>query len=306
MLSRRQKLFFLKLFSLFSVVRGYNILIIVIAQYLAAIYIMAPHLPARKVLFDPNLLMLVLASAAAIAGGYIINNFYDREKDLINRPLKTKLDRLVSQRTKLTGYFVLNFLSVVLASYVSFRAVLFFSLYIFVLWFYSHKLKKYPFIGNITAAILAVIPFFAIFIYYRNFALVIFVHATFLFLLIAMRELVKDLENIKGDLTQNYRTIPVVYGEKVSKWMLTILAALTLVPIYFLLTYFEIGYMRYYFLATTIALVVFVIFLWASAAKLHYILLHTILRLGIVIGVFCIVLLDVNMVLKRFQWAFLT
>ena len=91
MLSRRQKLFFLKLFSLFSVVRGYNILIIVIAQYLAAIYIMAPHLPARKVLFDPNLLMLVLASAAAIAGGYIINNFYDREKDLINRPLKTCL-----------------------------------------------------------------------------------------------------------------------------------------------------------------------------------------------------------------------
>lgn len=302
MLSRKQKLFLLKMLSLFSVVRGYNILIIVLAQYLAAIYIMAPHLPVKKVLFDVNLLMLVLASTAAIAGGYIINNFYDREKDLINRPLKTKLDRLVSQRTKLTTYFVLNFLSVIFASYVSFRAVVFFSLYIFVLWFYSHKLKKYPFIGNITAAILAVIPFFAIFIYYGNFAHVIFVHATFLFLLISMRELVKDLENIKGDLTQNYRTIPVVYGEKVSKWMLTVLAALTLVPIYFLLTYFEIGYMRYYFLATTIALVVFVIFLWVSAAKLHYILLHTILRLGIVIGVFSIVLLDVHSVIDRFRW----
>ncbi|MCB0456269.1 MAG: geranylgeranylglycerol-phosphate geranylgeranyltransferase [Flavobacteriaceae bacterium] len=302
MLSRKQKHFLLKMLSLFSVVRGYNILIIVLAQYLTAIYIMAPHLPIRKVLFDVNLLMLVLASAAAIAGGYIINNFYDREKDLINRPLKTKLDRLVSQRTKLTTYFVLNFLSVIFASYVSFRAVVFFSLYIFVLWFYSHKLKKYPFIGNITAAILAVIPFFAIFIYYKNFAHVIFVHATFLFLLISMRELVKDLENIKGDLTQNYRTIPVVYGEKVSKWMLTILAALTLVPIYFLLTYFEIGYMRYYFLATTIALVVFVIFLWVSAAKLHYILLHTILRLGIVIGVFSIVLLDIHSVIDRLGW----
>lgn len=302
MLSRKQKHFLLKMLSLFSVVRGYNILIIVLAQYLAAIYIMAPQLPIRKVLLDVNLLMLVLASAAAIAGGYIINNFYDREKDLINRPLKTKLDRLVSQRTKLTTYFVLNFLSVILASYVSFRAVMFFSLYIFVLWFYSHKLKKYPFIGNITAAILAVTPFFAIFIYYGNFAHVIFVHATFLFLLISMRELVKDLENIKGDLTQNYRTIPVVYGEKVSKWMLTILAALTLVPIYFLLTYFEIGYMRYYFLATTIALFVFVIFLWVSAAKLHYILLHTILRLGIVIGVFSIVLLDVHSVMDRLGW----
>ena len=32
--------------------------------------------------------MLVLASAAVIAGGYIINNFYDDEKDLINKPIE--------------------------------------------------------------------------------------------------------------------------------------------------------------------------------------------------------------------------
>ena len=148
MLSRRQKHFLLKSFSLISVIRGYNILIIILAQYLTSIYILAPDLPLRKVLFDPNLLMLVLASAFAIAGGYIINSFYDREKDLINRPHKTMLDRLVSQRTKLTTYFVLNFLSVIFASYVSFRAVMFFSLYIFAIWYYSHRLKKYPFIGN--------------------------------------------------------------------------------------------------------------------------------------------------------------
>jgi 4-hydroxybenzoate polyprenyltransferase len=299
MLSRRQKHFLLKFFSLFSVVRGYNILVLIIAQYLTSIYILAPDLPLREVLFDPNLLMLVLASSAAIAGGYIINNFYDREKDLINRPHKTMLDRLVSQRTKLSAYFILNFVSVIFASYVSFRAVLFFSLYIFGIWFYSHKLKRYPFIGNITAAILAVIPFFAVFIYYRNFDLVIFVHATFLFLLISMRELVKDLENIKGDLVQNYRTIPVVYGENVSKWMLTIVAALTLVPIYFLLTKFDIGYMYFYFFGSILGLLFFVIVLWLSARKLHYIILHTILRLAIVIGVFSIVLLDVDVLLNR-------
>ncbi len=299
MLSRRQKLFLLKFFSLFSVVRGYNILIIILAQYLTSIYILAPDLPLREVLFDPNLLMLVLASSAAIAGGYIINNFYDREKDLINRPHKTMLDRLVSQRTKLTTYFILNFISVIFASYVSFRAVLFFSIYIFGIWYYSHRLKRYPFIGNITAAILAVIPFFAVFIYYRNFDLVIFVHATFLFLVISMRELVKDLENIKGDFAQNYRTIPVVYGERTSKRMLTLLSILTLIPIYFLLTRFDIGYMYFYFYGSILALVVFLIFLWVSARKLHYILLHSILKLVIVIGVFSIVLIDVDVLLNR-------
>ena len=75
MLNRKQKLLFLKFFSLFSVVRSYNILIIVIAQYLTSIYILAPDLPVREVLFDVNLLMLVLASSSAIASGYIINSF---------------------------------------------------------------------------------------------------------------------------------------------------------------------------------------------------------------------------------------
>ncbi len=302
MLNRKQKHVLLKFFSLFSIVRGYNILIIALAQYLASIYILAPNLPVKKVLLDPQLFMLVLASGFAVAGGYIINNFYDSEKDIINRPRKTMLDRLVSQRTKLTGYFVLNFLSVIAASYVSFRAVLFFSLYIFAIWLYSHKLKKFPFIGNLTASILAIIPFFAVFVYYKNFDLVIFVHATFLFLIIAMRELVKDLENIEGDFALNYRTIPVVYGEKASKIMLTFLSALTLLPGYLLVTRFDIGYMKFFFLTAIPALVIFVLFLWKSNKKLHYILLHTILKIVIVAGVFSIILINTHRVIKRFLY----
>jgi len=299
MLSRKQKYFLIKFFSLFSVVRGYNILVIVIAQYLTSVYILAPDLPLRKVLFDPNLLMLVLASSSAIAGGYIINSFYDSEKDLINRPHKTMLDKLVSQRTKLTGYFVLNFLSAIFASYVSFKAVVFFSLYIFGIWFYSHKLKKYPFVGNITAATLAVIPFFAVFIYYKNFDLVIFVQATFLFLIISMRELVKDLENLKGDLALNYRTIPVVYGEKISKRVLTLLSLLALIPTTLLIAHFETGYMYFFFYGSILALIVFQIILWKSVEKLHYLMLHIILKFIISAGVFSIVLIDIDVLLNR-------
>ena len=299
MFSRKQKHIMLKFFSLFSVVRGYNILVIIIAQYLTSIYILAPNLPVGKVLFDVNVLMLVLASTSAIAAGYIINSFYDSDKDFINRPTKTVLDRLVSQNTKLSGYFILNFLSLVFASYVSFRAVLFFSLYIFAIWFYSHKLKKFLFILNITAAILAVIPFFAVFIYYRNFNNVIFVHATFLFLLIAMKDLTKDLENIKGDLAQDYKTIPVVYGVSVAKIMLTALSVATLVPVALLLMYFSIGYMNYYFYGSIVALVVFEILLWNSNKRAHYLTLHNILKFIIVAGVFSIVLINVNLVLSR-------
>ena len=167
-LSKPNKLLLLKFLSLFSVVRGYNILIIVIAQYLASIFILSPDLPIRAIIFDVNLFLIVLSTALVIAGGYIINSFYDSEKDMINRPQKTRLDHMVSQKKILTLYFVLNLLSVVVASYVSFFAVLFFSGYIFGIWFYSHKMKKILFLGNLTSASLALTPFFAVFIYYRN------------------------------------------------------------------------------------------------------------------------------------------
>ena len=299
MLSRKQKHVLLKFFSMFSVVRGYNILVIVLAQYLTSIYILAHDKPLKQVVFDLNLLMIVLASSATIAGGYIINNFYDSEKDLINRPQKSMLDRLVSQNTKLVFYFVLNFIAVIMASYVSFRAVIFFSAYIFAIWFYSHKLKKLPIIGNLTSAILTITPFFAVFIYYKNFETVIFVHAMFLFLILSMRELTKDLENIKGDLALNYKTIPIVYGEKTSKIMLTILTILTLIPAYFLIFKFNIGRMNYFFYLSIALLVLFLLLLQKSNNKSQYLILHNILKFIIVAGVFSIVLIDVNLLLNR-------
>ena len=299
MLSRKNKLLLLKGLSLFSIIRGYNVLMITLAQYLASIYILAPKLPLREVVFDPNLFVLVLASALVISAGYIINSFYDSEKDLINRPQKSMLDRLVNQRTKLSAYFVFNFLAVLFASYVSFRAVLFFSAYVFGIWLYSHRLKKIPFLGNIVSASLIITPFFAILVYYRNFETVIFVHATFLFLLILAREVIKDLENIMGDLAQNYKTIPVLYGSFYSKLIITILILLTLIPASLLIRKFDVGYMYIYFIACILLLILFLILLWRSRTKVDYLWLHNILKFIIVAGVFSILLIDVDLVLNR-------
>ncbi len=284
---------------MFSVVRGYNILVVIVAQYLASVFIFAHDKSVKSVLLDLNLLMLVLASAAVIAGGYIINNFYDSEKDLINRPNKSMLDRLVSQNTKLSFYFVLNFSAVIMASYVSFKPVLFFSVYIFGIWFYSHKLKKMPIVGNLVSAILTITPFFVIFVYYKNFDNVIFVHASFLFLILSIRELTKDLENIKGDLTLNYRTIPIVYGESTSKKMISVLVALTLIPSYFLITQFNIGKMNFYFYICEILLIIYLFLLWKSKTKTHYLWLHNILKFILLAGVLSIILIDYNVVVER-------
>lgn len=297
MLSRKTKHTVLKIISMFSVVRGYNIPIIALAQYLSAIFIMASEKRALDVLFDFNLLIIVLVSGLTIASGYIINNFYDSKKDLINRPNKSQLDRLVSQKTKLQVYFTVNFVVFLLAFFVSFRAVLFFSAYIFLIWFYSHKLKKITVVGNLTAAFLAVLPFFAILLYYKNLYPEIFAHATFLFLLILIREMIKDLENLKGDVANDYQTIPVLYGETFAKKIITALTISTLIPIYYLIEIFEVGYMDLYFYVSLIILIFFLQKLWKSNGKPDYLKLHNILKFLVVSGVFCIVLINPSVLL---------
>ena len=292
MLNRKYKLLALKFISLFSVVRGYNIPIIVLAQYLSAIFILAPEKRALSVLLDFDLFILVLASSLTIASGYIINNFYDSKKDLINRPIKSQLDRLVSQKTKLNTYFTLNFIVAVIAFFVSVKAVLFFSAYIFIIWFYSHKVKKYPIVGNLTASILAVLPFFAILLYFKNFYPQIVAHASFLFLLILIREIIKDLENLKGDIANNYLTIPVRYGVYFAKQTLSFLTLCTIIPIYFLVDVYNVGYMNTYFYISLIVLIVFGYLLWKAETKAQFLQLHNLLKLIIVSGVFCIILID--------------
>ena len=106
MLSRQTKIILLKTFSMFSVIRGYNIPIIALAQYLSAIFILAPEKRALNVLLDFNLFIIVIASTLTIASGYIINNFYDSKKDLINRPNKSRLDRLVSLSVGIEAHFL--------------------------------------------------------------------------------------------------------------------------------------------------------------------------------------------------------
>lgn len=295
---KKTKRTLLKIFGLFSSVRGYNILMICIAQYLASIFVLSKDISIRRVLLDDNLFMLVMAGALAIAGGYIINGFYDKEKDLINKPLKSMIDRLVGQNTKLTLYFLLNFLSVIVASYVSFRAVIFFSGYIFSMWLYSHRIKKIPFWGNFTSAILAIVPFFAVFIHYRNFDSVIFINALLLFLLILTKEFIKDLENLKGDLAHNYHTIPVKYGEKRAKITITLTSLCCFIPIYVLIVHFNVGYMSYYLIFSQIMLLLSLVILWSSSFRNHYILIHNILKFVLIAGIFSVVLIDLSWISK--------
>ena len=73
------KRFLFKFLSLFSVVRGYNILFIITAQFISSIYILSDNHNFYEVVFDINIWLIIFSSAFSISAGYIINNVFDSE-----------------------------------------------------------------------------------------------------------------------------------------------------------------------------------------------------------------------------------
>ena len=280
-----------KLAALFSNIRGFNLLLLISAQFLAAIFIFSEGIPWYYVLKDINLWIIVFSTICVVSAGYIINNFYDFEADLINRPYKTSLENQIEQRTKLRLYFLLNFAGFATAFLISWKAALFFAFYIFLIWLYSHKLKSMPILGFVSVAILQLLPFFVIFVYYGNFSTIIFAHASFLFFLILMKELVKGLENQAGDEIQDRNSLSIVYGDRFSKLLYSLLTLLILNPVYYLLKFEPVGKMTYYFYGSYLILIFSNILLYRANSKASFLLVHNILRVLLFIGVFSIILI---------------
>ena len=260
------------------------------AQYLTSIYILSFDDNVWDVILNPSLFVLVLSSALIVAAGYIINAFYDFEKDSINKPSKTAIDNLVSKKTKLSVYFLFNIIAVVISFAVSFRAALFMFLYAFGIWIYSHKLKRITFVGNIVASILAITPFFAIFLYYKHISELIVLHASYLYLLILIRELLKDMQSYKGDLIFGYMTIPVRYSLYVSRVLISALVLLALIPGYLLTRFPEVGSMDVYFHFSLGVLFVFLVGLWSLKGLKWSLFQYNIIKFLILAGVFSIAL----------------
>lgn len=290
----RPRYLLIKMLALFTVIRGYNIAMLVLAQYMASLFIFNEGKNHLEILIDKDLTFIIVASALSVAAGYIINNFYDLEKDAIDRPLQHYVERFISQGFKLNVFLGLNLMALVIGYLVSWRVSLFFLSYQFLVWFYSHKINKLVWLNNIYSVILMVFPFFALFIYYENFSPIIFLHAGFLFLLLLITDILKDLTSSTADTIYNYQTLPVVYGDKRTKQVLTTLVVLiSLLSIY--MGYDSgTGYMRYFFLFGSLLMLVLLIPLWHSNSKTTYKLLHLTFKLLIAFGIFNMVFIDLN------------
>ncbi len=284
------KLILVKLISLLSLVRWYNILLVVVAQYLASLFIIHDIGDWKDVLFDPKLFFLALSSAFLIAAGYIINGFYDSEKDMINNPDVALFNQIVSKHFRLYCYFGFNFIGVLLALLVNLEIVVFHFLFSIGLWLYSHKFKKILIVGNLTGTFLIIVPFFSVSIYYHTITPFIMLYVGFVFLIEITRNVIKDMIALKGDFIMGYKTLPVAFGKSNTRLVVLLMQILTISIPFFLYMIKGVSMIMLYFLFSAIMIFGSMIVLLVSDEKSTLTIVNNIYKFILLAGIVSIVL----------------
>jgi len=239
-----------------KLIRLDNLLVIVLTMFLvrygmveAILYSHTPSVQLQLSLFDFSL--LVVSTILIAAAGYIINDYFDVKTDKINKPEKLYIDHGVKRRVAMLAHMQFNLIGFMLGAYVAYKAGNVFLSFIpfastTLLWFYSTHFKKQLLVGNVVVSALSAMIPLQVLLFERplieNIENLTFLYATvicfatFAFLLTMAREIIKDMEDFKGDFETGGKTMPVVWGIKASKAVTSIFvsnAMLLLVFIFF-------------------------------------------------------------------------
>ena len=207
--------------ALLRLTRFWNLVIIGLSQYFVAIFLID-----REWLLDWKLFVLASSTAIIAAAGYIINDYYDIKIDLINKPNRVVIGKNITRRYALFFHSILSFIGVALGFVLSWKLGVINFLSAFLLWVYSNNLKRQPFIGNFVVAWLTSISMVLVNILYGVSNSLVIIYALFAFFMTLIREIVKDMEDLKGDNTFGCRTLPIVWGIRKTKVLLYILFGL--------------------------------------------------------------------------------
>ncbi len=190
---------------------------------------------ANAILSDWKFALLVLSTVLIAAGGYIINDYFDVKIDQINKPNEVFVGRIIKRRYALLMHQILSGIGVCLGLLLGWRILLINVFSVSILWFYASVFKKKPFSGNLIVAFLTALSISEIALYYEPGRIIIHIYALFAFFINLVREIIKDIEDMKGDATHGSKTLPIVAGIRKTKniiyglLVLFVLAVVTLI-----------------------------------------------------------------------------
>jgi 4-hydroxybenzoate polyprenyltransferase len=198
------------LLAFFQLIRWPNILMLLATQLLVRYCLIGPAEVA--VWGDPLFLLLVGSTLCIAAGGYIINDYHDVKIDLINKPDRVVVGRRISRRWAMLIYLGLALLALALGALASWKALIVNALAGGLLWLYASYFKKQPFWGNVLVALLMALSLVILTLHFTQNRPIVVVFAIFCFGLSLIREIVKDMEDVRGDARHGCRTLPIIWG----------------------------------------------------------------------------------------------
>lgn len=248
----------------FKLIRWPNLVFIALAQYLFyyciqyKIYTSASVYPMLNNIY---LSLLCFSSICIAAAGYIINDYFDVNIDIINKPHKLIIGKFIKPRWAMVWHWILSVTGIAIGFYIDYKTPtsligLSNIICVLLLFGYSVSLKRKLLSGNIVISLLTawtilVIPFAewnALFnntqlrqIYidvdFKKLYRIGFLYTGFSFIISLIREAIKDMEDMEGDRQYGCKTMPIVWGLRTTKvftavWIIVLIGVLAIVQLY--------------------------------------------------------------------------
>jgi len=199
--------------------------------------------------------LLVIAMILIVAGGYVINDIFDKDIDAVNKPEKVIVGKIFSEKQCGVFYWALTIMGLgcgLMASimvlgknfYTIFASLLLLACFLYS---YSSRYKKKLIVGNVIVSLSVAFAVFLPWVFQILSMLVnkemllehrewmhvtlhiVLIYVAFAFLVTLIREIVKDMEDVEGDMRLNCRTIPVAWGLKTAQIIVLVLSLLTFI-----------------------------------------------------------------------------
>lgn len=284
--------------SLLLGTRFFVLIFYTFALYVSTFFLFNQEESLRNFVFDLKVHGIIFCSVFSIAAGGIINQFYDKEKDRIQKPFRSQLQTFLKEKYFLYMYVFLNAVSLTVAAMLSYRIFIFFVVYQFFMWFYSHKLSKIVVLNNLTYVALTLYPFFGMLVYYQHFSVKLFWMATFIFLMLWTIDVMKDILTVRPDAIFGYDTIPLRLGMNTTVTFLAILLCVNAGVAYFIVCYQpHFNFLVIYFSLSVFVLILSLIPVFYFRIRRMYWLMN-LLRVWIFIGVIFMLL---NGIFEKFS-----
>jgi 4-hydroxybenzoate polyprenyltransferase len=251
-----------KFFAFLKLIRFENLLMIVATLLLLRFLVLKKVMNIYSLQLEMNsglFYLLILSTVLIAAAGYIINDYFDVKTDLINRPETVVVDKVIKRRWAIILHITLTTLGIIIGVYTALktgylRLSLFHFIAAILLWVYSTHFKKQLLIGNIVVSLLTASVAFMPLVYemglmqkinpgfilnskyavFAAFRITLF-FGVFAFLTSFAREILKDIEDYKGDKETGGKTMPIVWGVRSSKLVSFFVLIITTIFVSFML-----------------------------------------------------------------------